>query len=199
MRLAVKGLIIVAAGCLVVPSIQTKAATIGLNINDSQALGYVSPGVDFGDSDIPGYINTLVGMNPNTTLGPIQYAGHANTWVRFAYNPSPLDTVTSADEGTSSGGKVTSFDIGAGAEYLLGKYDGPQGGLEIWYVGNLVGDTVTIPANGDPNGGGGNYGLSGSWLFSPGGGGSVPDGASTLLLLGGAISGLGLIRRKLMA
>lgn len=186
---------VVACGIAVAP--QVNALTINLAINDGQSIGYVNPGVDFGNSEIPGYINPFVTMGLNTSMGPITYANHINTWFRNGNSFSPMDLVsTSPNFGLNSGGTVTSFNVVSGEEYLVGKYDGPNGGLEVWYVGNLVGDMVTIPASGDPKGLGGNYGLSGSWLVyadAP----SVPDGGTTILLLGGALSCLGLLRKKI--
>ena len=65
---------------------------------------------------------------------------------------------------------------------------GPSGGTaEVWYVGDLNG-TITIP------GVKGQYGLSGWTLFGPGGQG-VPDGGTTVMLLGAALSALGMARR----
>ena len=64
---------------------------------------------------------------------------------------------------------------------------GPMADLEVWYVGDLSG-TITIP------GVDGQYGLSGWTLFGPGGQG-VPDGGTTVMLLGAALSALGMARR----
>src|SRR5437762_12031272 len=74
-------------------------------------------------------------------------------------------------------GTSTSIDLGAGGTYLylFAKYDGPNYGSEVWYVGDLSG-IITIPATA------GGYGLSGWTLF--GSAGSVPDGGTTAMLLG---------------
>ena len=68
--------------------------------------------------------------------------------------------------------------------------DGPNYGSEVWYVGDLSG-TITIPATA------GGYGLSGWTLF--GSASSVPDGGTTAMLLGAALSVLGLARRYIMS
>jgi hypothetical protein len=52
--------------------------------------------------------------------------------------------------------------------------------------------TITIPEFGSPDG---HNQLSGWTLFTPGG--QVPDGGSTIFLLGAALSAIGLVRRKL--
>jgi hypothetical protein len=186
---------VVMGGMLLGLAPQAKATVTALGVGDSHAVGYVNPGVDFGDSVIPGYVDPFVTM----ALGDSQtgnYANHDQTWVR-SLTAFPLTTVASG--GYPSQGTITSFNIVSGNEYLVAKYDGPNGGLEVWYVGNLSG-TITIP-QGAPGTDFGQtsdnlLGLSGTWVLN-GTPGSVPDGGATVLLLGAALSGLGLIRRKL--
>src|SRR5205809_4845417 len=87
-------------------------------------------------------------------------------------------------------GTSTTIDLGTDLySYLFAKYDGPNYGSEVWYVGNLSG-IITIPAMG------GRYGLSGWTLFGPGAG--VPDGGTTVMLLGAALGALGMARRFVM-
>jgi hypothetical protein len=76
----------------------------------------------------------------------------------------------------------TTIDRGAGGTYtyLFAKYDGRNDNSQVWYVGDLSG-TITIPENG-PRG----HGLSGWILFGPGTPG-VPDGGTTVMLLGAAL------------
>jgi hypothetical protein len=89
-------------------------------------------------------------------------------------------------------GTGTTIDLGSGLySYLFAKYDGPNYGSEVWYVGNLSG-IITIPATG------GRYGLSGWTLFGPGGG-QVPDGGTTVMLLGAALGALAMARRYIMS
>jgi hypothetical protein len=64
--------------------------------------------------------------------------------------------------------------------------------LRLWYVGGLSG-VITIPAFGLD---GQDYGLSGWTLFGPGVPG-VPDGGTTVMLLGAALGALGMARRFL--
>jgi hypothetical protein len=90
-------------------------------------------------------------------------------------------------------GASTTINLGSGYLYLLGKYDGPNFGSEVWYVGGLTG-VITIPATGA-----GQYGLSHVYLFNGSGGTSLPDGGTTLTMLGIAMSGLGFLKRKLLA
>jgi hypothetical protein len=94
--------------------------------------------------------------------------------------------------GPQGGPDDTTINLGSGLySYLWAKYDGPNYGAEVWYVGDLSG-VITIPAKA------GKYGLSGWTLFGPGGG-QVPDGGTTVMLLGAALGALGIARRYLMS
>src|SRR5438552_18155540 len=91
---------------------------------------------------------------------------------------------------TGVNGTGTSIAVATGSTsvYLFAKYEGPNYGSEVWYVGDLSG-IITIPATA------GGYGLSGWTLF--GTAGSVPDGGTTVMLLGAALGALGMARRVL--
>ena len=106
------------------------------------------------------------------------------TFTRSNNDFGPLPTAVFSHNGTG-----TSVDLGGGGlyTYLFAKYDGPNYGSEVWYVGDLSG-IITIPAEA------GGYGLSGWTLFGPGGQG-VPDGGTTAMLLGTALGALGMARR----
>ena len=69
--------------------------------------------------------------------------------------------------------------------YLFAKYDGY--GSEVWYVGRLSG-VITIPSLG------GGCALTEWTLFGPGVP-AVPDGGSTVMLLGAALAALAIGRR----
>jgi hypothetical protein len=89
------------------------------------------------------------------------------------------------------GGGLTVSQItltGSGAYYLVAKYDGPNGGAEVWDISGLSGgDIINLPSKAW------RHGMTGYALF----GASIPDGGATVLLLGAALSGLGVLRRKL--
>jgi VPDSG-CTERM exosortase interaction domain len=89
-------------------------------------------------------------------------------------------------------GTSTTINLGAQGTftYLFAKYDGPNYGSEVWYVGDLSGK-ITIPATA------GGYALSGWTLFGTGAG--VPDGGTTAMLLGAALGVLGIARRYIMS
>ena len=170
-----------AAFCAVMLAFSTNASA--LTIGDAQELGFVQFGIPSGDDARTTYVNHLIGM----ALGTSDVAD-GQTYFRSNNSFSPLPTAVFALNGTS-----TTIDLGSGLyTYLFAKYDGPNYGSEVWYVGNLSG-IITIPATG------GGYGLSGWTLFGLGGGGQVPDGGTTVMLLGAALGALGIARRYIMS
>jgi len=160
-----------------------------LTFGDGNDLGQVLFGIPSGDADRLSYVNHLIGMALNSTD-----TFNGQTFNRSGADPAggnyPPATLTGHVNGTG-----TSIDLGAGGTYLylFAKYDGPNAGSEVWYVGNLSG-IITIPAFGLA---GQNYGLSGWTLF--GSAGSVPDGGTTAMLLGMAFGALGMARRFLQS
>ena len=150
-----------------------------LLIHDSKELGFVNYGIPSGDADRTLYVNHLIGMS----LGSKDTAD-GQDYTRSNNNFGSLATAVWALNGTG-----TSINLGTGLYgYLFAKYDGPNYGSEVWYVGNLSG-VITIPATA------GGYGLSGWTLFGPGNG-QVPDGGSTVALLGLALLGAAAFRSK---
>jgi hypothetical protein len=119
-------------------------------------------------------------------------------------NPCSLSNTTGVCFHTSDNGDGTGYsgNLGtpvkvdnnstdvAGWTWVLGKYDGPNAGYILFYIpdwGN------TIPSNPSTIWGTGEFGLSHTLRW---GTVSVPDGGATLMLLGAALSGLGLMRRR---
>jgi hypothetical protein len=152
-----------------------------LTIGDTHEIGFVDFGIPSGDQDRTDYVNHLIGMGLGTQD---DFGGQHFTRSNNSFGSLP--TAVFALNGTS-----TSINLGAGGtySYLFAKYDGPNYGSEVWYVGDLSG-IITIPATA------GGYGLSGWTLFGPGGQG-VPDGGTTAMLLGTALGALGMARRFL--
>jgi hypothetical protein len=167
----------VLAGALLAFSHSARALTIG----DTHELGFVNFGIPSGDTDRMNYVNHLIGMALGTTD---QAFGQTFFRSNNAFGSLPQAVLAGHVSGTS-----TSINLGAGGlyTYLFAKYDGPNYGSEVWYVGDLSG-IITIPATA------GRYGLSGWTLFGPGVPG-VPDGGTTAMLLGAALSALGVARR----
>ena len=146
-----------------------------LTIGDNQELGFVEFGIPSGDTARTTYVNHLIGM----VIGTSDSADGQN-YTRSLNVFGVLPAAVWAGNGTG-----TSVDLGSGYLYLFAKYDGPNYGSEVWYVGNLSG-TITIPATG------GGYGLSGWTLFN---GARVPDSGSTVAFLGVALAAAELLRR----
>ena len=155
-------------------------ATINLTIGDAHELGFVEFGIPSGDQDRTNYVNHLIGMALGT-----QDDALGQNFTRSNNDFGPLPTAVFALNGTG-----TTINLGTGLyTYLFAKYDGPNYGSEVWYVGDLSG-IITISATA------GGYGLSGWTLFGPGVPG-VPDGGTTVMLLGAALGALGMARRFL--
>jgi hypothetical protein len=171
-----------AAVCAVMLALSHNASA--LTIGDSQELGFVDPGLPAGDANRTLFVNTMIGLALGDSTHVI-IGAHDNLVTRSSNDFGPLPTAVLALNGTG-----TTIDLGTGLySYLYAKYDGPNFGAEVWYVGNLSG-IITIPATG------GGHGLSGWTLFGPGGG-QVPDGGATVMLLGAALGALGMARRFL--
>ncbi len=150
-----------------------------LSIGDTHELGYVWPGVPSGNAL---YVNHLIGM----ALGTID-AANGQIYHRSTNVLGSLPTAIVDHSGTG-----TTINLGNGGlyTYLFATYAGGLLGSEVWYVGNLSG-IIKIPAIG------GGCLLSGWTLF--GTGGAVPDGGTTVMLLGAALGVLGIARRFLMS
>jgi len=172
----IKCLLAVAVACA---SLGFASQARALLIGDAHELGFVNFGIPSGDADRTIYVNHLI----DQALGTIETAD-GQTYTRSNNNFGPLADAVFDHNGTSLSIDVTGFD------YLFAKYDGPNYGSEVWYVGDLSG-VITIPATG------GKYGLSGWTLFTSDGGNNVPDGGSTAALLGAALMGLAFLRAKL--
>jgi hypothetical protein len=161
-----------------------------LTIGDGQTIGYVYYGIPSGDVDRQTYVNDLVGFY-NSGCASGADCGTANGQLYHMVNGAPTFGVTLPTAIWAMNGTGTSVALGVIGtyNYLFAKYDGPNQGSVVWYVGNLFG-TITIPSQWN------GYGLSGWTLFGPGGAGA-PDGGTTVMLLGAALGALGMARRFL--
>ncbi len=164
--------------------------TTALTFNDTHVVGTITPGSPADPADVAPYINFMIGLATGTS-GTFHNPPHTQSITRSTNTfPSlPNALVPGAVSGTG-----TTINLGAGGvfSYLFAKYDGQNDISQVWYVGNLSG-ILTIPLDG-PLG----HGLSGWILFGPGGTPSVPDGGTTVMLLGAALGALGVARRFLM-
>jgi hypothetical protein len=157
-----------------------------LSITDPGVLGIIETGEPASDALETEYANTLLGQPLNSGPTTIQ----ASNGDDHDYTRNGL-----ADPGSGSVSGPIKDETGntvvpAGYEYVLAKYDGPNGGDVLWYLG---GAGITLPSTSEPlwaNPAGHGYGISHFTVFN-----SVPDGGATVMLLGAALAGLGTVRR----
>jgi hypothetical protein len=102
---------------------------------------------------------------------------------------APVDISSYASESTSGSLIINAGDFLV-LHYGAGPGGSPSGGLVALYFATTA--AYSVPQNGSgPNG---NGGISFVSLYA---GSSVPDGGSTVFLLGTALSGLGMVARRL--
>ena len=162
-----------------------------LTIGDGQTIGYVYFGIPSGDTDRQTYVNDLVGFyNSGCASGTDCGTAHGQLYHMVNGSPAFGATLPNAIWALNSVGSSNSFSWSTAGtyNYLFAKYDGPNQGSVVWYVGKLTSFTIPTQWNG--------YGLSGWTLFGPGGAGA-PDGGTTVMLLGAALGTLGVVRRYL--
>jgi len=163
-------------------------AMLTTDMTSAQALGDILPGIPTGDADITQYVNNMIGLGLGGS-DTVTINGQTNTVNRSMNNFGTLPNA----QLSSRGGPLDPINLGSTAGvylYLFAKYDGPNQGSFVWYVGNLTG-MITIPQTWN------GYGLSG-WALFTGPGGPVPDGGTTVMLLGAALGALGVVRRYMI-
>jgi len=159
-------------------------------------VGTVIPGEPAGIELEVGYVNQLLSMGADETvtlINPIN--DKSNTYATSGTDYVGSVSLTNAfklDGDLSPGEPNPAFTlVGSGFDYVLAKYDGPQGGSVVWYLG---GNSFELPET--------SFGL---WENTAGEGfeishwtgfTSVPDGSTTAVLLGIAMVGLGLAGRR---
>jgi hypothetical protein len=153
---------------------------------DPHVVGTISPGAPADPADVATYINFMIALAPG---GSGTFAGQTITRSTNLFGSLPQASAVGSVSGT--GGTIDLNAIGGTFTYLFAKYDGPNDNSVVWNISGLTG-VLTIPLEG-PNG----YGLSGWILFGPTGG--VPDGGTTVMLLGAALGALGMARRFLVS
>ena len=156
---------------------------------DTHVVGTVSPAAPASPQAHADYINFLITMATNTSVAH-DFGGSEGIQNLYrttnTFGSLPTASATGAVSGTG-----TTIDLNALGTftYLFAKYDGQNDNSVVWNIAGLTG-ILTIPQNG-PLG----YGLSGWILFGPTG--TVPDGGTTVMLLGAALGALGMARRYL--
>lgn len=179
------------AGMLVAP-FTTNAIQIQLSLDDDFYLGWVHPSQPADPDKEEAFINQLIGMSApsvETVNGGRIYSRSDNV---FADLPAAEWERKYEQEGTGANNTFplpspnpNVLTLPDSYVYLLGKYGTTS---HVWVISSLSsGDVVVIPASG----------LSHISLFNKQDAPPVPDGGTTLLLLGSALIGLTVLRRKL--
>jgi hypothetical protein len=165
-----------AAFCAVMLAFSHNASALTFTVGDNKYLGQIIPGTD-GNAERTAYVNHMIGMNPGG-FGLFMN----QVFNRSSNNFGALPTAVFAQNGTG-----TNISLGTGLySYLFARYSAIS---FVWYVGNLSGNIqIPLVTTG---------GLLMGWTLFSAGGQGVPDGGTTVMLLGAALCALGMARRFL--
>jgi len=157
--------------------------------NDTHVVGTVSDASPANATVHATLINFMITMATNTH---VDHDFGGNIGIQHFYRTTnTFGSLPQASAVGAVGGTGTTINLNTLGTftYLFAKYDGQNDNSVVWNISGLTG-ILTIPADG-PLG----YGLSGWTLFGPTG--AVPDGGTTVMLLGAALGALGMARRFL--
>jgi len=185
-------------------AVLSAASSFAVTINSNNLLGTIVPGTPANPANETEMVRFLV-ASLNAAVGPVptypaaginlgDNPADSQTEVYTMWKPAslstpaPLPTATGVQTVTSN----TTLNLGAFQyDYILAKFGQDAA---AFYIGNLSGE-ITIPnLTGNQNG------LSGYTLINPRNPDrpGVPDGGSTIALLGAGLALLALARRKLV-
>ncbi len=102
-----------------------------LTTTSSSYVGYVTPG---GGSETTetGYINTLITLATGTTDTPI------NTQIYNRVGSTVVSLETAVTSALKEDNGDTNFTIAETFKYVMGKYDGKNGGSLVWYFADGI-------------------------------------------------------------
>jgi hypothetical protein len=176
------------AALLAVPAAQA----LLLDFTSPYYVGEVRPGGG-NPGEEAAQVNNLTGLPAPS--GPTDIG--SNTYIRSANYPAPFSfpTADATDSFKQDNGNTTVSFTGL-FQYVVGKYNGDNGGLAVWFKEDgFEGPLTLMPFweyKDTPDGQVGQYALSHTTLLNP-----VPDQGMTLLLLGLALTGLAFVRRRI--
>jgi hypothetical protein len=178
--------------------------------NSSQyLLGTVLPGTQGGggqaqrDADMT---NALLALGLGAQSQVPGESLYSRSFNNFGSLPAATATGAVLSGPISEGTTAVTVSLGTGFQYLVAAYDGPNGGVAVFNVGGLTGSVDLYRyakplANGNLLGSNtaqqGYYLMTGWSLLNPTG--TVPDGGTTVMLLGMAFGALGMARRFLIS
>jgi len=181
------------------------ASPIYLNVGAGGSLGDHILGEVFTHTDLDGGLATRdeALLDALRVMGLGERSGTAPEYYRSTTDFGLLpDAVQAGAVLTTPGGFTVDGDwlvvtLDDWYVYLIGAYDGPNGGAQVWYIRDIApGTPIYIPFTAEPSGTPRNLIDSNryqatSWsAFNP-----VPDGGATSALLGLALLGFGIVRR----
>jgi len=204
-------------GLLSLATQRAHATTIGplemsYTSNSANLLGTVIPGQKLHPGQRArdaAMTNFLLGMGFHTQQTPSGALYSRTTWPG---GPAATTTGAVLGKGFSNGTTPISIDLSQYGtfQYLVAAYGGKNGGVAVWNISGLTG-TIQIyryarpeMVNGVRTGNllgsntarRGYFRITSYTLLNPTG--SVPDGGATVMLLGAALGGLGMVRRFIM-
>jgi len=182
----------------------------GSNSSSANLFGTVIPGTQSGgqvDRDVL-MTNQLVSMTLGQQ-GTFTVNGDSGLYSRsfnnFGSPPAAIPTGAQFATGILDGTTPVTVNLGTGFTYLVAAYDGPNGSVAVFNVAGLTGsvdlyryakrDGLTGNLIGSNSAAQGFFKMTGWTLLNPTG--AVPDGGTTVMLLGAALGGLGMARRFL--
>jgi len=170
------------------------AQAISLTVGDAYYLGKVIDGVPSNPANEVNYINSLKVLAAGAaavpcSLEPTESCDRLSSSVNASSSPVATTVGSFKNDTTPSAG----FDA-TGWVYVIGKYGSASsgGGEYVWFINGALTGTYTLPTKFEGDG----PGLSHISAYNKT---TVPDGGATLMLLGGALVGLGALRRKFRA
>ncbi len=158
------------------------AIPIVLTTSSSQYIGSVDPSTPANEASEVAYINKLIGMGLNATT-----SFNGNELVRSGNSFGTLPVATLLPDWDKDETNPSNVIDITGWTYLYGKYGNGNAaiGAYVWFVGDLTGE-VQVPAD-----------RLSHWSVYNGTSTSVPDGGTTVMLLGAALLGLGALKRRI--
>jgi hypothetical protein len=181
---------ILVAICALVLAFAGSATAAPISILDSNYLGYVNPGVPANANAEVAYINAIIAVTPGDTdsvnLGLSQDPYEVYRSMN-AFGSLPVASTVGADSNNGfTGGTLNGI---TGFTYLLVKFGDES---HVWVLNPAATVNIEVPNQlSGPGTGTSHYSL---YNYT-----RVPDGGMTLMLLGGALVGLGALRRKFRA
>jgi hypothetical protein len=175
--------------CIIAAAAAVSTGAVTFTLTSPETLGYIAPGTETSTEANAAYINSLIDRNNNnSSSSTFDRAGQIYVLINDTGTTLALaDAAGVVDTGAVGGDDEVTV---TGYEYLIVKYGGANGSALVFNVTGITGDVI-LPET-DLTGGNANKYL----LFNSAGATNVPDGGTTVALLGAGLIGLAAARRK---